>query len=188
MIIESKIFFPPKFSKTVKSLIVLALLLIYFLVTVLLLKNAVLFLVAIPVAFFLDYFGHSRSDPEKYLNGSIDFTDDYININGSHYLLKDINNLTIEINEYDWEVRAGSRGSYTLNGTDNSLIIKNNTENINIKFYISNQATLTSFKELFKVWYNKKFNFIEQNKAGRTYFLEHLNYQQIQEFKNKYGV
>ncbi len=185
--IEAKLYYPPKLEKVEISLLLLFLMILFFTITVLT-KPIFFYIGLLPFTFFLEWFYSSRFNPDKYLRGSITLTDEYIEINNQRFVLKEIRNLKVEINEYDGQIEivTYTRRDYILNGTNNKISFEFLGLKIKYNFYISNTQVLNDFKVLYNNWYKEKINFIETTKVGRTYGMEYLNYQQIQDFKRKY--
>ena len=138
--------------------------------------------------FWYENLTNSREDPQEYFSDTLVIETAQIIIAGTVYETKTINNLTININDFDGEVIDTGRGKKILNGTNNRLSFVYLAKHISLQFYIVSEGQKEEYKDLFEIWYKTKFKFYEGNMGGRTYLLERLNYQQIQEFKKNYEI
>ena len=141
----------------------------------------------VPIFFVLDRLAYSRENPEKYFNKPLVITENEIALGEMTFLVKELTNIKVMINEYDGEI-LGGRGKKILNGTKNFVYFSHPSGRIAIRFYICSEEQKNTFKLLFDGWYKSKVNFYEGNVSGRTYLLESLNYKQIQEFKKRYEL
>lgn len=131
----------------------------------------------------------SREDPEQYFYKAIRFDTDQIIISDTVYKINLMSTLKILINEFDGQKSATGRGArMILNGTDNELSFSYQNKTVCITFYINSETQKEQFKTLFDDWYKNKIEFYEGTIGGKTYLLQILNHQQIQEFKKNYEL
>ena len=155
----------------------------------LILNKLILGLALIPIALLSDYYSYSRSNPDNGFKYQISFSDDFIEIDYEKYILRDIEKLVIEIQEFDGQILNLGKAKRILNGTNNKVSFTYHELDISHKFYIPNKPRMNEFKDLYDIWYRNKIEFKEQCKGGmRTYCLDILNYKEIQEFKAKYNL
>lgn len=130
---------------------------------------------------------YSRKEPMSYFAAQLRFDHHLITIDDRVFTVKELQNLKIEINEYDGEI-IQTDARRILNGTNNHLSFTHLNEKISLQFYILSEVQKNQFRDLFEAWYINHVPFYEGNVAGRTYLLEHLNYREIQEFKRMYKI
>lgn len=138
-------------------------------------------------ALWYDHLAYSREDPSPYFAEQLTFDIDKIIIGDDVFALEDLENFKLFIIDYDGETSQG-RGRFILNGTNNHFSFTYRNRTISSSFYITSEVQKDQFKILFKNWYNNKFSFSESSAAGRTYLLNQLNYNEIQEFKKQYDL
>ena len=150
---------------------------------------SIAFLIIFVCGFWYENLTKSREDPKKYFSDNLIIGTNQISIAGTVYETNTINNLKININDFDGEEISMARGGKkVLNGTNNRLSFDYLDNHIYFQFYIVSEVQKEQYKDLFEIWYKTKFKFYEGNIGGRTYLLERLNYQQIQEFKKNYEI
>lgn len=157
-------------------------------VIVLIIKKPILLFFNVALIFYSDIINKYRFNPEKYLNGNLTISSDSIIIYENTFLLKDIIKLKININDYNGMIETDDDNKTTYyNGINNYISFKHNNKSYRFEFYINDIDKYNSFKELYHEWYLNKVNFFESSGDGsKTYCLEHLNYKEIQIFKEKY--
>lgn len=187
MNIELQIFHPPKIGLKEKQGLIFLLGFIYS-VIVLIMKKPILLFFDVALIFYSNIINKYRFNPEKFLDGSLIISSDSISINDKRFLLTELSKLKININDYNGMVITDDDNNTTYyNGINNYISFKQNNKSYRYEFFISDKEKLNAFKELFHEWYINKQSFFESSGEGsRTYCLEHLNYKEIQLFKEKY--
>jgi len=139
--------------------------------------------------FWNQYLITSREDPTQFIDKTLIIDTDEIVLGDTTYEIDKAEHLKILINEFDGQISATGRGArMILNGTDNELSFSYLGKNIYVPFYINSEIQKEQFKTLFDSWYRQKIKFYEGSIGGRTYLMQTLNYQQIQDFKKEYGL
>lgn len=150
---------------------------------------SIAFLILFVCGFWYDNLMKSREPPQEYFNDILIIDPNQISIGETIYETNKLKNIKIFINDFDGEVIYMSRGGKKiLNGTNNHLSFVYLDKQISLQFYIISEIQKEQYKDLFGIWYKTKFKFYEGDFGGRTYLLERLNYQQIQEFKRNHNM
>lgn len=134
-----------------------------------------------------EHLTYSREDPTPFFTEQLIFDIDKIIVDDKIFELRYLQNLKIFIKSFDGQTIQG-RGKWILNGANNQLSFTSNKITFSTSFYIMSEVQKDQFKVLFDFWYQDKIPFYEGDNVGKTYLLDQLKYQEIQEFKKRYDL
>ena len=124
---------------------------------------------------------------------AISFEEDGILTEDRLFKFEEIKCLTFTVNDYKGKQvgRNGTQRMYgpsLLQGVNNVLQLETNSENHTFRFQLSSEEEFHLLAVYICSLYRKGINLKETYDGLKSYGLKHLNYEEIQAFKKKYGA
>jgi hypothetical protein len=138
--------------------------------------------------YYLLYRDWGKKEPEGKYVGELILSPDQFTIDKEVLLTSEINELRIEIG-HPKGFKMWHRHGYTISSGTTSRMewtIKGKKRHCNFQLYSNSQ--LKEIKQVLEQLYLKHIFVKEFHLGNRTYLLEELDYEEIQEFKKKYGL
>ena len=112
-----------------------------------------------------------------------------IRVGEQYYPLQTVSNLDFNVEAYaglyvnDGAMVSGANSD----GMTNGLSFEAGGKSVNCGFFLESKVHVQQLALIFNEFYERRIPFIERNRSTRTYMFQHLNAQELAEFKRRYG-
>ena len=161
----------------------------YYLETAIAGLSAIILLICLSIPIFTFIIGYNEFYPINFSKiGIVRILPDSIQLNNKHYEYSKIKELKFLINDYKgkrirsmvlWEA-----GPTKSNGVDNQIQFESENTHVVIQFQINSKSEFELLGKTLTKLYRNGISFDEVSQYSKSYGLKHLNYKQIQEYKN----